>query len=60
MENPEDYSGLYNRTTKKTQIRLDTEEEVQEKLAAYGSGTHYAQRLVRSIRFSEQTQVEKD
>lgn len=59
MENPADYSEPYNWATKETQIWLDVDEEVQEKLAAHDPGTQYVQRRRQSIRFSEQTQVEK-
>lgn len=60
MEDPVDYPELHGWTTKKTQIRIDIDEEVQEKLAAYDYGSQYVQRRRQSIRLSKQTQVEKD
>ncbi len=43
MEHPADHSEPHGWSLKKTQIRLDTDEVIHEKLAAHGDGTHYIQ-----------------
>lgn len=59
MENPADHSGLGDWTVTKRRVRLDIDDEVQEKLAGDDPGTLYVQRRRQSIRFTEETQVEE-
>ncbi len=45
---------------KKTQIRLDTDEVIHEKLAAHGDGTHYIQHKNKRVNVEISQQMEVD
>lgn len=62
MENPANYPELCNWVSKKTRIRFDTDEKVdekvQEKLASHSDETLYFRKETRSVEFSERTEIE--
>lgn len=60
MEHPADHSEPHGWSLKKTQIRLDTDEVIHEKLAAHGDGTHYIQHKNKRVNVEISQQMEVD